>query len=71
MKHSVVRTTVPVPVEHVIVKVGRPSFQEFMLSPPPDWICCRYPFVCGSCLFLTGAGFAIFVIYAFSGFLPR
>jgi hypothetical protein len=69
MKHTVVKTTVPAPV--VVVKVARPSFQEFMLAPPPNWICCRYPLACGSCLFLTGAGFAVLFIYAFGGFLPR
>jgi len=73
MKHTVVRTTVPVPAAgHIVVKVlPRSSFQEFMLEPPPDWICCRYPWAFGGCLFLSGAGFAVLLIYAFGGFLPR
>jgi len=72
MKHTVVSTTVPVPAAgHVVVKIGRPSFQEFMLSPAPNWICCRYPFVFGGCLMLCGAGMTILFIYAFGGFLPR
>jgi len=68
MKHTVVRSTVPVPVGHVVINVRRSSFQEFMLSPAPNWICCRHPFVCGACLMLTGAGFVVLIIYAFGGF---
>jgi len=71
MKHTVVASTVPVPKGHVVIKVERPKFQEFMLSPPPNWICCRYPFVFGGCLMLCGAGMTILFIYAFGGFLPR
>jgi hypothetical protein len=71
MKHTVVKTTVPVPVGHVVIKVERPGFQEFMLSPAPNWICCRHPYVYGACLMLAGAGFVVLIIYAFGGFLPR
>jgi len=71
MKHSVVLTTVPVPKGHTVIKVGRPTFQDFMLSPPPDWFCCRHPFVFGGCLMLAGAGFVVLIIYGFGGFLPR
>jgi hypothetical protein len=68
MKHTVVNTTVPVPVGHVVIKVRPPSFQEFMLAPPPNWICCRYPWVFGGCLMLAGAGFVVLIIYSFGGF---
>jgi len=71
MKHTIVKTTVPVPVGHVVIKVRPPTFQEFMLSPPPNWICCRHPFVFGGCLMLAGAGFVVLIIYGFGGFLPR
>ena len=71
MKHTML-TSVPVPARHVVIKVlPKPTFQEFMLSPAPNWICCRHPFVCGACLMLAGAGFAVLFIYAFGGFLPR
>jgi hypothetical protein len=62
-------STVPVPKGHVVIKVERPTFQEFMLMPPPNWICCRYPLVFGGCLFLSGACFTVLFIYAFGGFL--
>jgi hypothetical protein len=71
MKHSVVTSTVPVPVGHVVIRVEKSGFREFMLSPPPNWICCRHPFVFGGCLFLSGAAFALLFIYAFGGFLLR
>ena len=71
MKHTTEATTVAVPKGHIVIYVGRPGICEFMLSPPPNWICCRYPLVFGGCLFLSGAGFTILFIYAFGGFLPR
>ena len=71
MKHTVLSATVPVPKGHVVVHVERPTFQEFMLSPAPNWICCRHPFVFGGCLFLAGVGFAVLFIYGFGGFMPR
>ena len=70
MKHTVVNTTVPAlaQVGHVVIKVRPPTFQEFMLSPSPNWICCRHPFVFGGCLMLAGAGFVVIFIYSFGGF---
>jgi len=71
MKHSVAGTTVPVPKGHIVIKMGQSGFQEFMLAPSPNWICCRYPWVFGGCLMLLGTGMMILFIYAFGGFLPR